>query len=53
VARMDAENRLSGILVSVEDAGAEVALPIRTLLRDRGQNGGLWRMKSFSALSLP
>jgi hypothetical protein len=35
---MHAKDRLSGIFVCVKDAGAQLALPVRTLLRNRGQN---------------
>ena len=46
---MDAEDGLSGILVPVEDAGAEVTLPIRALLRNRSQNCGLLADREMNA----
>ena len=45
---MNAENGVSGILVPVQDAGAGLAFPIRTLLRDRSQNYGLLADREFS-----
>jgi hypothetical protein len=41
VTRMNAKDGLSGIVVPVEDAGAGLTFPIRTLVGDRSQNCGL------------
>jgi len=46
---MHAEDRLSGKFIAVEDAGADVALPIRTLLRDGSQHCGFLTDRELNA----